>query len=278
MLANQSSTPDIMRKALIRTITALDVAARLGRSLSEPDRARLAAEKERLLAALARLNAAVGALEAHDLGPGLTSKAQVEMGDVILVEEVRAASGKTRIALRDQDGLGSAHAFGKYLNELVQAPLAEKPGRVVAAAARLLALPEFPGRAAIKAGLEERAEQQWRLLDERQAGALARDGLSSEIGAALLEAANALIRTRAALADRFPQRREYVASFFLDVGYSKKKKDKRLPAIIAMLKARGVAVKEEARKTILGAKDEAVIARWVLRSVTAASTDELFAP
>jgi hypothetical protein len=278
MLANQSSTPDTMRRALIRTATALDVAARLGKNLSEPDRARLAAEKERLLAALARLNAAAGALEEHDLGPDLTLQAQVEMGDAVLVEEVRAASGKTRIALRGEGGLGSTHAFGKDLNELVQAPLAEKPGRVVAAAKRLLSLPEFPERAAIKAGLEERAEQQRRLLEEREAGALARDGLSSEVGAALLEGANALIRARSALADRFPQRREYVASFFLDVGYPKKKQDKRLPAVLAMLKARGVAVKEEVKKKILAARDEEVIARWVLRSVTAASADELFAP
>jgi hypothetical protein len=128
---------------------------------------------------------------------------------------VRSAAARTRVALRGKTGLGAEHAFGTRVDDLTGAPLRTEPRLVLGAAARTDDLPAFAERDAIKADLIARATAQETNLVERDAGYLQRDRLRAVTIRTIADAADALIRTKAALDGRFPRQRAYVARFFL---------------------------------------------------------------
>ena len=49
-------------------------------------------------------------------------------------------------------------------------------------------------------------------------------------------------------------------------------------AVLAVLNTRGLVVSAEAERRIRSCEDEAQLARWVVRDVSATSTDQLFEP
>jgi hypothetical protein len=277
MLANQHSSAATMRDAISFSVMSFGAAAKDEVSYTAEDRAFFAAERERLTAYLPGLLAAEQAVADHDLGPALECRVRIAFGAASLVEGVRIANTKTKLALRGKSGLRSEHVFGKDVTALITAPLAKRPALVLAAAGRMEMLPPFPERAALKADLVARASRQQLLLDEREAVRLARDGLTAAVGERIVEGGQLLRRAKLAVESRFLNDRERVASFFLDVGYPKKKKaDPRLALIFGVLAARGIAVDEESQAKI-AAGDAAALARWLTRSVAVAGVGELFA-
>jgi hypothetical protein len=212
-----------MRKALYRTIAALDAASTIDIDRSKDDRDFFAAEKAKLEPVAQKVTTALAAVEAFDITEGVKLQAHVELGDQVLDNGVRAGNARAKLGLKGKSGLDSTHVFGERVNDLVDEPLHVQPAKVLAAAERLDDLPEFPDRSAIKADLIARADQQEKLLAARDAGDLKRSKLASAAVAAVVEGALTLLQTKAALDSRFPRQRKYVASFFLDVSPARKK-------------------------------------------------------
>lgn len=217
MLAGPTSTIFTMRRALGRTIGALNAASMLDMDRTDEDRAFFAAEKAKLLPIAASCEVADNALTTHDLGPREELQAGVEIGDQVLDRGVRAGNARTKLGLKGKSGLDATHVFGQRINDIVDEPVRVEPQTVLGAVAKLDDVPDFAEKAAIKADLKARADQQNARLDARDAGYSARTNLESACAKAVMDGANALIATQAELTKRFPRQRPYVASFFLDV-------------------------------------------------------------
>jgi hypothetical protein len=212
-----------MRKALYRTIASLDAASAIDIDRSKDDRDFFAAEKAKLNPVAEKVSAALAALEAFDITEGVKLQARVELGDQVLDNGVRAGNARTKLGLKGKSGLDSTHVFGQRVNDLVDEALHLQPSKVLAAAERLDDVPDFPDRSGIKADLIARADQQEKLLADRDAGDAKRSKLASAVVAAIVDGALALAQTKAALDGRFLRQRKYVASFFLDVSPARKK-------------------------------------------------------
>ena len=219
MIAGPDVTIITMRRAIAYTIAALGAAAEIDFDLDEDKKKALAAEKTPLEPFVAALREAERAIEDYDLSDGLALQARVVLGDGVLDRGVRVGNGKTKIALKSKGGLDATHVFGTQVSELTDAPLKIEPAKVIAAMGRMADLAEFPERAAIVADLEKRAHQQEALLGARDKGHLAENKLLSTARKRVIDASDALAKTKAALDGLFPRQRLYVATFFLDTSH-----------------------------------------------------------
>lgn len=218
MIAGPDSTIATMKRALAYSVRAFEAAADLDFERTDEDRAFFDEQKAGLAALLAALMAHGRAIEDHELNVGSRLQTRVEMGDLVLDRGVSDGNARTKLALKTQSGLGAAHVFGQRVTSLTEEKLALEPQKVRLAAARLDDVPDFPERAAIAADLVRRADQQQACLDERAAGQEARAKLVGTALRLVLDAAQALASTKGALDMRFPRQRDYVRTFFLNVG------------------------------------------------------------
>src|SRR5690606_32063492 len=108
--------------------------------------------------------------------------------------------------------------------------LGAEPASVIAAADRLVDLPDFAERAAIRDDLVRRAAAQEALLEARD-GAQAEAARLASSGVRLVaEAAEALARLKGALDQRFPRQRDFVSTFFYDVAQRRSRARAAAPA------------------------------------------------
>lgn len=217
MLAGPDQTIDTMKKAVAYTIAALDAASEIDIDRTEEDRTFFAAEKEALEPVLTGLTTAKNQLDDFDLGLGLRYQVRVVLGDAVLDNGLRVNNSKAKMGLKNASGLGADHVFGARVDVLTGEQLRLEPTKVLAAADRLDDVADFPGKAEVKADLTARATKQEELLQARETGYGERNKLKSNQVRVVADAADALIRCKAALEGRFPRQRAYVSNFFADV-------------------------------------------------------------
>ncbi len=138
----------------------------------------------------------------------------VVLGDAILDRGVESGAAKTKAALRGKAGLGAEHAFGSRVSDLTRSELRVEPARVLTAAAHLLDLPDFDGRDKIKADLELRANQQEKLLAERDGSRHEEAKLEGAATKLAVDAVLALHSVQGLPLARFPKQRQYTSAFF----------------------------------------------------------------
>lgn len=225
MIAGPTSTRSVMCKAIARTCNALKAAATVDIDRSAEDRAFFAAEAAKLEPVRIALFAKHRAIEDFELGDGDLFQTSVEIGDEVLDRGVSGGNTRTKLGLKGKSGLGSEHAFGTRVNELTDAPHRQEPELVLGAVSRLDEVPEFDGKAQIQADLKNRVELQEGWIAQRETGHKQLAKLESEGVALVVDGALKLAQTKAALDGRFPRQRTYVARFFLDVSYKRRKED-----------------------------------------------------
>jgi hypothetical protein len=102
MLAGPSVPARLMRKAIYRTIAALDVASEIDIDRTQEDRDFFAAEKAKLQPVAAKVNAAISALETFDMVEGQMLQARIELGDEVLDRGVRAGNARTKLGVNGE--------------------------------------------------------------------------------------------------------------------------------------------------------------------------------
>lgn len=230
MIAGPTSTLATMADAVTTTMDAFDAASDLDLDRTPEDRQFFAARRALLVPHKSQVVAALRGLEDHDLEIGRRLQVRVEFGDQVLDRGVGDGNTRTKLGIKGKSGLDASHVFGKSVATLTREKLALEPQKVLEAVGRMEDLPEFAERAAIAADLTKRAKRQQSCLDERSEGDIARGKLVSSGIRLVLEAADALAKTKGALDERFPRQREYVAAFFLDVTPARAKAGAAEPA------------------------------------------------
>jgi hypothetical protein len=267
----------LAKRALTRTIIALEAAVDLDKTCSAADKVFFAEQRTALIVKRDAIGSALGLLDAHDENEGLRHQTRVEVGDVVLDDGLGDGKAKTKVGLRGQPGLDADHAFGSNIQKLQNMPLAIEPDEVLKAAARMNDLPAFPERAAIQANLIVLANQQKQNLADRAAGEITRATLLSNATRAVLEGVTLLLTVKGLLDARFPGQKKRVESFFLDVGRSPKPKlNLHVVAILAIFAAHKIEVSDEDRTTLTAETDENTLEKWLLHAVSVKSASELF--
>lgn len=215
MPVGPDSSIDLMRRAVAYTSAALGAAADIDITRTDEDRAFFTEEKEKLIPISAALAEADNNLTAFELGPGLVNQVKVTLGDVVLDRCISDSAARTKLELKNSTGLGADHIFGRRSDSLAREPLRFEPTAVRSAAARFDDVPDFPGKEQTKQQLIDLSNKQDELIDARDDGYSERDRLKSTITVKIIDAANALAATHAALQGRFVRQRSYVSSFFL---------------------------------------------------------------
>lgn len=225
MLAGPTSSLHVMCKAIARTCNTLDAAASVDIDRSAEDRAFFAAEATKIKPLRDSLLSQRRTIDHYNLGAGDLHQTSVELGDEVLDRGVREANTRTKLGLKGKMGLGADHAFGNRIDELTTAPHRQEPALVRAAISRLDDVPDFEEKAKIKSDLMARVELQEGLLAQRDNGHLQLAKLESDAIKLVVDAANALAQTKAALDGRFPRQRAYVSRFFLDTSRKRRNDD-----------------------------------------------------
>jgi hypothetical protein len=276
MLANKDVSSFLMRKALQRTIIALENAAELDPE-RKSDKEFFAVEQDKLNPLFLDLTVAERAFEDFELGDGLKQQARVLIGDAILDNGVRKGNSLTKTHLKGKSGLGASHAFGDNIADVTEEEIEIEPSVVLTIAERMKDLPDFPGKEEIRADLILRATQQQQNVNARRTGEAEYDKRRSATTVLVTKAATALIQAQGALQNRFPEDKRYVRSFFLDVTRpAKEKQDPKVTAIFATFAALDIPVSDEASKKISKTTEQETLTRWVKRAAAVSSADELF--
>jgi hypothetical protein len=207
-----------MRKAMAYTIAALDATAEIDIDLSDDDRTFLAAEKAKLGPHHTALKETADRLTAFDEGLGLLNQVRVNIGDAVLDVGLRRGNTRTKVELQGKPGLGADHVFGSRVDIITGAKIRLEPGLVIDAIGRFDDVPAFPAKEDIKGDLRRRAEKQESLLVERDHGYTEYARIQGTAVRLVVEAADALARTKGALDNRFPRQRAYVSAFFFELG------------------------------------------------------------
>jgi hypothetical protein len=119
-------------------------------------------------------------------------------------------------------------------------------------------------------------KRDWQTLDA--ASAIEDECLSRPIGVrALLDAAEADNAVAEALIDKQNPVIEAVKAEGMKAGKAQGVAEGKATAIVAVLKARGVAVSDEVRARILGCGDDATLDRWIALAAVAGSAGEVVA-
>lgn len=218
MLAGPDATLATMRRAVGYSIAALAAAAEVDPELSAEAAKVLLAEKTKLAPLAKQLADAEHAMDEYDLGDGIAYQARVVLGDAVLDRGVRTANATTKLQLAGKPGLGAEHAFGARVSDLTRTKISIEPSKVLLAVDRLADLPDFDAKKTIAKDLKSRAGAQQGYLDDREKGDGRRNKLASNAIKLVADAADALASCKGALDEQFPRQRDYVLSFFLDLG------------------------------------------------------------
>lgn len=278
MIVKTDAPPALAKKALTRTIIALETAVDLDKTYNASDKVFLGEQRAALIVKRDAIGGAIDVLDAHDENEGLRLQTRVEVGDAVLDESLGDGKAKTKAGLRGQTGLDADYAFGPKIQKLQNMPLAIEPEAVLKVAARMNDLPAFPERAAIHANLIAVANQQKQNLADRAAGEITRATLLSNTIRTVVEGISLLLTVKGLLDARFPGQKKRVESFFLDVGRtSKPKLDPHLVAILAILAAHKIEVSDQDQTTLTAETDEKTLENWLQHAASAKTTSELFA-
>jgi hypothetical protein len=137
VIAKTDAQPVLAKKALTRTIIALEAAVDLDTTYSAADKAFFAEQRTALIVKRDAIGSTIEALDAHDENQGLRFQTRVEVGDAVLDDGVGDGKAKTKAGLQGQTGLDADHAFGSNVHKLQNMPLAIEPDEVLKAAARM---------------------------------------------------------------------------------------------------------------------------------------------
>ncbi len=213
-----------MLRALAHSLGALDAAITLDVDRTDEDRAFLTAEKATLQPIFDEVFTADQALTKHILLKAEALQARVELGDAVLDRGVRAGKTRMKLELRNtRTPDGADEVFPADISEIVDAERRVEPGLVLKVLTRFPAVPDFPGKEALKADLEGRATRQEKNFNDRDAAEVAEASLDSALSQAVARGADALYRLEKRLLERFPREKVYVRAFFLDVAPARKR-------------------------------------------------------
>jgi hypothetical protein len=154
-------------------------------------------------------------------------QARVVVGDTVLDRGVRTSKARMKVELKNSSMPdGADHAFPSDISEIIDAERRVEPMLVLQVTARFAAVPDFPGKAAMKTDLEARANRQNQNFTARDAAEVNEAALDSAVTQAITTGSDALYRLEKRLLDRFPREKVYVRAFFLDVAPPRKKAPK----------------------------------------------------
>ncbi len=130
-------------------------------------------------------------------------------------------------AQRPTDDAGRYRRINDEIGGLFLLRAAERrvePNLVLAAVAKFSQVPDFHGKAQVKADLEGRAHRQAEAFQQRDAGDTTADTLDGALDRVITDAEEALFVCEKRFEARFPRDAKYVASFFMEKPSRKKKK------------------------------------------------------
>jgi hypothetical protein len=224
MLVPRDATSNTMLRALGHSLGALDAAITLDVDRTDEDRAFFSAEKAALQTTFDDVFNADQAFTKHLLLVTEAHQARVELGDAVLDRGVRAGKTRMKLELRNTSmPVGADEVFPSDISEIVDAERRVEPGLVLKVLTRFSAVPEFPGKDALKADLEGRATRQEKNFADRDAAEVTEASLDSALSQAVARGADALYRLEKRLLERFPREKVYVRAFFLDVAPARKR-------------------------------------------------------
>lgn len=210
---------------LATSIGALTAAIEMDVDRTDEDRAMFTSERTTLQTHFDKVYAADQAVTRHLLLVKMPQQAAVIVGDHVLDRGVRAGKARMRLELKTSAMPGGEdHVFPSDISEITDAERRVEPNLVLKAVAKFDQVPEFNGKAQVKADLEGRANRQQEAFKQRDAGDTAADALEGALDRAVTEGEEALFVFEKHLEARFPRDGKYVASFFMEKPSRKKKK------------------------------------------------------
>lgn len=224
MIATRSSTEATMLKALAYTSNAFDAAISLDVDRSDDDRAFFTAEKATIDALFDEIESIHRNVMLHLYRVQQKFQARIELGDSVLDRGIRAGKRRMGLELQHIDADAANRAFHTDISEIVDAERHVEPGLALECVDRFKTVPDFPGKAALAADIQGRAERQAQNFVDRNAASRAEADLDATLEHAIGRASDALYRSEKRLLDRFPRDKVYVRSFFYDVTPTRKKK------------------------------------------------------
>ena len=224
MLAPPDSTADTMLDATATTLGALSAASELDVDRTDEDRAFFTAERDALLAHYNAVNSADQALRAHLHLVQKARQVAVIIGDRVLDRGVRAGKQRMKLELKNSAPDAVDHVFPADINDIVGAEMRVEPQLVLEATAKFSQVPDFNGKAELKADLEGRADRQALGFKARAEAEVTEAALWGAVDKAVATAADALYGLEKRLLERFPRDKQYVSAFFMDVAPPRKKK------------------------------------------------------
>lgn len=217
-------------RELATSIGALSAAIEMDIDRSGDDRLFFVTERSTLQSAFDKVITADHAVTQHLLLVHLQRQAAVVVGDQVLDRGVRAGKSKMRIELRNSTMPGGEdQVFPSDISEITDAERRVEPNLVLGAVAKWHLVPEFTGKADIKADLEGRVDRQQKAFANRDASDNVGEALEATLELIVSEAEEALFVTEKHLEARFPRDAKYVASFFMEKPSRKKKKSPVIP-------------------------------------------------
>lgn len=210
---------------LSATIGALGAAIEMDIDRTAEDRTFFTSERTTLQGHFDRVFEADQAVTKHALLVHAPRQSAVVLGDNVLDRGVRGAKTRMRLELKTSSMPdGADHVFPSDISEITDAERRVEPQLVLNATAKFDQVPDFHGKAQLKADLEGRANRQREAFAQRDAGYTTAEQLEGALDRAIAEADEALFVFERRLEIQFPRDAKYVAAFFLEKPSRKKKK------------------------------------------------------
>lgn len=217
-------------RELAITIGAYGAAIDMDIDRSDEDRLFFATERTILQGWFDKVLNADHAVTQHLLLVQLPRQSAIVVGDQVLDRGVRGGKSRMRIELRNSTMPGGEdQVFPSDISDITDAERRVEPNLVLGAVAKWHLVPDFAGKAAIKADLEGRAQRQQKAFANRDMSDNEGDALEATLEQAISGAEEALFVTEKRLEARFPKDAKYVASFFMEKPSRKKKKSPATP-------------------------------------------------
>jgi hypothetical protein len=212
-------------RELATSIGALTAAIDMDVDRTDEDRVMFTSERTTLQTHFDKCYAADQAVTRHLLLVKMPQQAAVIVGDNVLDRGARAGKARMRVELKASTMPGGEdHVFPSDISEITDAERRVEPNLVLKAVAKFDQVPDFNGKAQVKADLEGRANRQQEAFQQRDAGDTAADALEGALDRAVAEGEDALFVFEKHLEARFPRDAKFVASFFMEKPSRKKKK------------------------------------------------------
>lgn len=223
-MAATAASERILRD-LATTIGAIGAAIEMDIDRSDDDRLFFATERTTLQSWFDKVSSADHALTQHVLLVRLQRQAAIVVGDQVLDRGVRLGKSKMRVELKNSTMPGGEdQVFPSDISEITDAERRVEPNLVLGAVAKWHLVPDFAGKADIKADLEGRVQRQQKAFANRDISDNEGDALEATLDQAVSGAEEALFVAEKHLEARFPKDAKYVASFFMEKPSRKKKK------------------------------------------------------